>query len=232
MWLPETRRCRCCHWSPAMEGAPNEEWLPSRFACACDRSLEGPEAQGTRPARPKWGHAHMFQSALFGRYLSRVQQVAGPGRRTAACVAFVGHIRVAGSQQETRPESAAVEMKPPTLTRHTPNQLFDSCPRRDTTRPGLVGWLQTPGEVSSLARLQPTKLFSMARPKAGHTAKRFPFLEEDSKNCDQNGPEGQFMTASATMCNAGSPSYGEGNMISPQLIKVSMKKKGKEELKN
>ena len=36
------------------------------------------------------------------------------------------------------------------------------------------------------------------------------------------------MTASTTMCNAGSPSYGEGNMISPQLIKVSMKKKKKE----
>ncbi len=30
------------------------------------------------------------------------------------------------------------------------------------------------------------------------------------------------------MCNAGFPLYGEGNMISPQLIKVSMKKKKKE----
>lgn len=25
------------------------------------------------------------------------------------------------------------------------------------------------------------------------------------KNSDRNGPEGQFMTASTTMCNAGSP---------------------------
>ena len=50
----------------------------------------------------------------------------------------------------------------------------------------------------------------------------------DIKNSDQNGPEGQFITANTTMCNAGFPLYGEGNMISPQLIKVSMKKKKKE----
>ncbi len=67
----------------------------------------------------------------------------------------------------------------------------------------------------------------MARLRPG-TQRKDSISGVDIKNSDQNGPEGQFMTASTTMCNAGSPSYGEGNMISPQLIKVSMKKKKKE----
>jgi len=54
------------------------------------------------------------------------------------------------------------------------------------------------------------------------------FWSEDSKNYDRNGPEGQFMTASTTMCNAGSPPYGAVFLISAQSIKVSMKKKRKE----
>lgn len=36
------------------------------------------------------------------------------------------------------------------------------------------------------------------------------------------------MTASSTMCNAGSPPYGAVFLISAQSIKVSMKKKRKE----
>lgn len=47
------------------------------------------------------------------------------------------------------------------------------------------------------------------------------------KNCGPNGPEGQFMTDSAAMCNAGSPPYCRVFMISRQSTKVSMKKKGK-----
>jgi hypothetical protein len=71
----------------------------------------------------------------------------------------------------------------------------------------------------------------MARLKAGHTAKRNHFWNEDIKNYDRNGPEGQFITDSTTMCNAGSPSYSAVFMISAQSIKVSMKKKRKEESK-
>ncbi len=62
--------------------------------------------------------------------------------------------------------------------------------------------------------------------KAEHTVKKeFHLWRVDSKNFDRNGPEGQFMTASTTMCNAGSPPYGAMFMISAQSIKVSMKKK-------
>lgn len=50
---------------------------------------------------------------------------------------------------------------------------------------------------------------------------------EDIKNYDRNGPEGQFIAASTTTCNAGFPLYGAGIMISAQSIKVSMKKKKK-----
>ena len=50
----------------------------------------------------------------------------------------------------------------------------------------------------------------------------------DIKNSDRNGPEGQFITASTTMCNAGSPLYNRVCLSSPVSIKVSMKKKRKE----
>ena len=47
----------------------------------------------------------------------------------------------------------------------------------------------------------------------------------DIKNCDRNGPAGQSITVSSTVCNAGFPSYSKGFLISLEPIKVSMKKR-------
>ena len=49
--------------------------------------------------------------------------------------------------------------------------------------------------------------------------------EEDIKNSDQNGPEGQFKATGSTVCNAGLLLWRPGFMILGRLIKVSMKKK-------
>jgi hypothetical protein len=81
-------------------------------------------------------------------------------------------------------------------------------------------------EQHQTSPLQSTSLLHGST-RAGHTAKRIHLWKEDSKNCDRNGPEGQFMTASTTLCNAGSPPYGAVFMISAQSIKVSMKKRRK-----
>lgn len=52
------------------------------------------------------------------------------------------------------------------------------------------------------------------------------------KNYDRNGPEGQFKTIGATMCNAGLPTWSQRFMSFRPPIKVSMKKKrGKKILK-
>ena len=91
------------------------------------------------------------------------------------------------------------------------------------------------------ARKQRLKLFSvteMTRPsdhriffpkasrKATHRVKKR--IEFVIKNCDRNGPEGQFKTIGSTVCNAGLPSYSQVFMISREPIKVSMKKKKEE----
>ena len=66
-------------------------------------------------------------------------------------------------------------------------------------------------------------------PRPGTQRKRrLRLRRKESKNYDRNGPEGQFMAASTTMCNAGSPPYCAVFLISPQSIKVSMKKKKEE----
>ena len=71
-------------------------------------------------------------------------------------------------------------------------------------------------------------------PRGTNTVKKgfvaFASVIFDIKNYGRNGPEGQFMTASTTMCNAGSPPYGSVFLSSEQSTKVSMKekKRGKE----
>lgn len=52
----------------------------------------------------------------------------------------------------------------------------------------------------------------------------------ESKNCDRNGPEGQFVTDNTPTCNGDCQTQHVGSfMIQPTSIKVSMKKKRKEE---
>jgi len=48
--------------------------------------------------------------------------------------------------------------------------------------------------------------FPMTRPVGhDHSEKEQAKDQFEIKNSDRNGPEGQFMTASTTMCNAGFP---------------------------
>jgi hypothetical protein len=47
---------------------------------------------------------------------------------------------------------------------------------------------------------KPGSFFSMPVSSAVHSEK-----DVESKNCDQNGPEGQFRAVNSTMCNAGFP---------------------------
>jgi len=79
------------------------------------------------------------------------------------------------------------------------------------------------------------KFFPVAQPKGqAHSEKKRlrRSLDVEIKNCDRNGPEGQFITDNTAMCNAGFPLYCAVLMSSAQSIKVSMKKKrGKERWK-
>ncbi|KAK3317293.1 hypothetical protein B0T19DRAFT_404996 [Cercophora scortea] len=59
----------------------------------------------------------------------------------------------------------------------------------------------------------------MAPRNAASTAKKISVRKEGIKNSGRNGPEGQFMAASTTTCNAGSPPNCEMFMISPQSTK-------------
>jgi hypothetical protein len=63
----------------------------------------------------------------------------------------------------------------------------------------------------------------------GPTQRRAHSEKEDIKNSDRNGPEGQFKATGSTMCNAGLSPWYPCFMIQVHPIKVSMKKKRKEE---
>jgi hypothetical protein len=75
----------------------------------------------------------------------------------------------------------------------------------DTLTTIVHGGQQINGRISRVFKWQLNSALSsfssMARLPAEHTVKKI----EDSKNSDRNGPEGQFIAESTTMCNAGSP---------------------------